>query len=188
MGVGVGAKVEHIEVMLLQQTAAVRPLIEPHSDGHGDTEHRQGAEHRLMLGRHVAAAQQMDADGQHRAVADHSLDVDTHRLDEHVAGINHHAQTCEHSKSGQIGAQAAVHPSAGKTRQQTHVHRRGAELEREGAPREAVGNALFVRKTEVDHLVHLQHHNGDGGDQHHTTDVALILFAVYAQQHAGGNG
>ena len=189
VGIGIGAEVEHIEEVLLQQTAAVGPLIKAHSDSHHRGKNGDGLENGLILRLDVTRAQEINTDGDHRAVADHGLDIDADGFDKHVAGIHHHAQAGKHRIGGEVGTQGVVNLSlAEQTHQQTHVHRRGAELEGEGAPREGIGDAILVRKAEIDHLVDLQHQHDDGGGEDDGGGVLFAVFEAEAQQDARRNG
>ena len=91
-----GAEVEHIEIVGFQQARIVGDLV--HDDGYGGAaaEYRQRLQNGFMRDLDMTARQQVDAHGEHGAVADHGLDIDADGGDEHVPGVEHDAQAGEH--------------------------------------------------------------------------------------------
>ena len=106
-----GADEEHIEGLATDDPAVEHDLVEQCCNADDRGKHGNGAKNGFMFGLDVARAVQVDGNGQHRAVADHGLDVDTDRADEYVARIKHDAQPGKQGVGGKIGHQAVMYLS-----------------------------------------------------------------------------
>ena len=106
-----GADEEHIEGLVTDDPAVEHDLVEQRGNTDGCGKHGNGAQDGLVLGLDVARAIQVNGDGQHGAMADHSLHVDADLTDEDVARVKHDAQPRKQGVGGKIGHQAVMYLS-----------------------------------------------------------------------------
>ena len=187
----VGADEEHIEGLVADDPAVEHDLVEQRGNTDGRGKHGNGAQDGLVLRLDVARAVQVNGDGQHRAVADHGLDVDADLTDEDVARIEHDAQPRKQSVGGKIGHQAMMHLALFEdARQQADVHGRGAELPGEGVPLKVPDQSIiFNIKAVNEHLEDLEQDDEDARDEHGAPDACIVaLFVCHAQENACDDG
>ena len=182
----VRADVEHIEAFL--QTASVGDFVKDHGDSHHAGENGHSFKNRLMLKLDVTAVEQIDGNRDHRAVANGGLDIDTDRIGINIVGNAHRDQSRKHGVGRKIRAERVVNLAlSDQACQQTDVHRRGAELERERIPLIIKRRTASERK--VDLLVNFQKRDDDRNGQHDLSDaVGLVLSVKNAKQNGGRDG
>ena len=173
--------------MLLQNSRYGGKLVERDGakDRNGEDRHR--AENGLVMRLDVARVPEIHANRDHRAVADHGLDIDADRGNKDRVGIDHHADARKECVGCQKGHQRAVYPAPTEDcRQESDVHGHGAELEGEAIPLIVGANGVPLhRKGVVDLLVDLKHRHKDRYRQHRAAHAAVVSLAVQsAKQNA----
>lgn len=128
MSLLVGAYVEEIEIVRFRKSYSVTDLVEYHGDTKAGCEHGDRLEDGLEFCLYVICIIEENTDSDHRAVADHRLDIDTDGFYENVAGVYHYRRSRKYRKRGEERAKEAVELSASQTCNKTYKHRSRAEL------------------------------------------------------------
>ena len=86
---------EHIEGFSADYSALYRYLVHNNRKSDGYCKYGECFEYGFKLRFYVSASDEEDSDREHRAVADHCLNVDSDKIREHVCRVYHNTQTCE---------------------------------------------------------------------------------------------
>lgn len=181
-----GADEEHVKGIRFQKPCKVGHFIHHHGNENSAQEYRQCFQKGLVLQLHIAGIQKINTHCDHGAVTEHGLEINTHRVGKHIAGVEHDAGTGEDREGSQIRAYRIMQLAlAGKAGDQPGIQRRGAELPGEGIPFIVKGDrAVTIFKTVVDLLIGFQDQGDDGDDPHSPADTAVVtLFMGRAQDH-----
>ena len=145
-----------------------------------------------MLKLYVAAVKKIDCDGDHGAVANGGLNVDSRRCYINIVWINHDTKSRKHSIGCKICAECIVNLSfSDDARKQADVHRCGAELEREKLPTiRPCARAVVVRIKHL--LIRFEQEQANAQKQGQPTKRALVSartqFAKKENEKDEGDG
>jgi len=184
----VGTDEEHIKGVCFQKSGAVGDLVHGYSDQYANCKYRNCFQNCFVGKLYIAAAQKIHTNDDHRAVADHSLDIDADGINEHRYRIEHNADAGKNGIGGKVGIRCFVNGTfPGQSGNETYIHRCGAELEGKGIPGVIEHDPVSIGKCVIDLFVNLQYNHSNGSEQYQFPDpVVGPVPAVQTQEQGCG--